>query len=286
MDFRLQAFHSCRWSAGVTAIVKPGEDISMGRPTTAAINVTTKDLRKGQSNAIPAQSPPAAAPLKCHLLRLPGELRNRVYTHVLSHHPSTTTLTLHRDLSNPSVFRPLPSQPALARACRQLRHEVLALFFGSRTWDLDREIGTQDLVATWSRILQPSLWYVRSVRFELFSEYTASSPSLEETSSPLCSSIRVHAWLTDTNTIAYAISAPAASETCTCKFTRCARDVERGVLGSAEDAPLIRFLKAWDLPRPPVRGDRFVVCQGCGGGNVQVSLRDIRRSGRSQGEWR
>lgn len=217
-----------------------------------------------------APSTPQTPPL--HFLALPGEIRNRIYHHTLAQHfDHSTTLTLLSDISDPAVFRPSPQQPPLARTSRQLRHEVLALFLGARTFDLDRELGARQLIDTWTRILRPALWYLRSVRFELFSEFTAAAKDLE---AGACDVVAVSAWVTEERAIGFRVE---SGETCACKFARCARDVERGVLGSPGDAPLIRFLMAWDLPAPPVRGDRYMVCHGCGGGNLQVSLRDIRR---------
>lgn len=229
----------------------------------------------GRKTSRSIQTPPTRSrkfPPPCYFLQLPGEIKNSIFEYILTqHHDQSTTLSLLSDLSDPNVYRPSPQQPALARTCHQLRHEVLSIFYGGRTFDVDRELGTQDLVETLSRIMRPALSYLRSIRFELFSEYSAGSKDLE---GALCNVITVHAWLTDDNTIDFRVE---SDDTCTCKFVRCARDVERGILGSSEDAPLIRFLKAWDIAAPPVRGDRFMVCSGCGAGNMQVSLRDIRR---------
>ena len=208
----------------------------------------------------------------CHFLSFPGEIRNRIYRYVLDQHfDQSTTLSLLSDISDPKVFRPSPQQPPLARTCHQLRHEVLSIFYGERLFETDREMGVQHLILTWTKIMRPALFYLRSIQFELFSEYSASSKDLEN---GLCDVISVHAWLDEGNSVIFCVD---SDSTCECKFVRCARDVERGVLGPAENAPLIRFLKAWDLPAPPMRGDRYMVCNGCGGGNVQVSLRDIRR---------
>lgn len=229
--------------------------------------------RKTAAGARTSRSKATKSPERpCYFLDLPGEIRNRIFRHVLDQHfDQSTTLSLSNDVSDPSVFRPTPQQPPLARTSRQLRHEVLSIFFGERTFEIDREMGVQNLISNWTRIMRPALFYLRSIRFELFSEYTASSKDMENGH---CDAITVHAWLTDDNIVDYCVDSDA---TCECKFARCVRDVETGVLGSPNDAPLIRFLKAWDLPAPPVRGDRYMVCSGCGGGNVQVSLRDIRR---------
>lgn len=102
------------------------------------------DLPKQQTKHKSPVTPLRTSPL----LGLPGEVRNRIYNYILSQHTFPTTLSLHRDLSSPSVFRPSPPQPLLARTCRQLRHEVLSLSLGARTFSLDREIGIQNLIST------------------------------------------------------------------------------------------------------------------------------------------
>ena len=238
---------------------KPAATTTMGRRTTAL------------SRSIPTKG---SKDHPRHLLSLPGEIRNTIFRYVLAqHHDQSATLSLLSDISDHKVFRPSPQQPALARTCRQLRHEVLSIFFGERTFEVDRELGMRDRIATWSRVMRPSLFFLRSIRFELFSEYTAGSKELQ---TGLCDVVVVDVWMTDDNSIDYRI-ASGGEATCECKFNRVARDVRRGILGSPRDAPLIRFLKAWDIERPPLRGDRFMVCSSCGGGGVQVSLRDIRR---------
>lgn len=221
----------------------------------------------------PHPTPPLEKNKPSPLFALPPETRNQIFHEILNqHHDQSTNFSLLTDLSDPKVLRASPQQPPLARTCRQLRHEVLSLFYGGRTFSIDREMGMQGLLGTWTRVMRPALWYLRSVRFSVFSEFTAVARELE---GGVCDAVSVHAWLEEGGSIGCAVE--SEGETCGCKFARCARDVERGVLGEAEDAPLVRFLKAWDLPAPPVRGDRYLVCSGCGGGNVQVSLRDIRR---------
>lgn len=230
---------------------------------------TPRPFRRGKQDNNP-KTPRAT------LLTLPPELRNKIYHHILS--PTYTsgepTFSLLADVSSSNVFRPSPPQPPLAKTNRQVRHEVLSLFYGTQTFTIDRELGAAGLIATWAEIMRSSLWYLRSIKFELFSEYTAPCLDLE---AELCDTIVVHAWLHDSELGQSIEPCVDSNRTCTCKFARCARDVERGILGSRCDVPLIRFLKAWDLPAPPVRGDRYLVCSGCGGGNLQVSWRDIRR---------
>jgi hypothetical protein len=67
----------------------------------------------------------------CHLLRLPCELRNRIYEEVCGIDPSSTYLLrfYHKKLC--------PEQPTLLRTCRQIRHEALAVFYGRVRYLID-----------------------------------------------------------------------------------------------------------------------------------------------------
>lgn len=217
------------------------------------------------------------------LLELPGEIRNKIYQSVLSQHPNSSTTFTYPPSTLPlePVCLPgtspscSPQQPPLAQTCRQLRHELLSILYGNHTISIDRAIGTQNLIPTFAKTLRPSLFYLRSIQFTLFTEFTAWTPDLEN-SSPggLCEAVTVNAWLTDNDKLDFDVK---TASTCVCKFARCARDVEAGVLGDRRDALLVRYLRALDISDAKKgSGEGVVVCTGCGLGNVQVSLRDIR----------
>jgi hypothetical protein len=58
----------------------------------------------------------------CHLLRLPGELRNRIYEEANFQPPSS--FTSHH--TSKSLY---PREPVLAFTCKLIRHEVLSAFY-------------------------------------------------------------------------------------------------------------------------------------------------------------
>ena len=204
--------------------------------------------------------PETVPPVTCHFFRLPGELRNRIYRLIVAEHfDHTTVLSLLVDTSVPPSYRPLPVQPYMASTCRQIRHEVLSIFYGERTFQIDPEICSQGLVRTWSNIMRPSLLHLRSMRFTLKTEGSHSDTVVE-------------AQLTD---LSLSCCVPETDQ-CRCKFDRCARNVERGILGSQADNILVRFLIAWDIPKPPPKSaDRYQYCSHCGRPNMYMSLRGI-----------
>ncbi|KAK6846273.1 hypothetical protein PG987_001461 [Apiospora arundinis] len=78
---------------------------------------------------IPRQ-PDGGAPGPCHLLaKLPLELRNAIYALLLPPTPPQYPSSFRR-YRMPASARPRFWTPAVAQACRQLRHEVLTLYLG------------------------------------------------------------------------------------------------------------------------------------------------------------
>ena len=211
--------------------------------------------------------PGTAYPVTCHLLRLPGELRNRIYRLIVSQHfDQSTMLSLLVHESTPPSFRPLPLQPYIAATCHQVRHEVLSIFFGERTFRIDQQVCNAGLLKTWSDIMRPSLPYLRCIQFSLDTE---RSP-LEKDRFPLDAVIEV--CLEDSKLSYHALH----TKHCECRINRCIRDVEAGIIGSPEDNLLIRVLSAWDLPERPGRNtDKYLHCSHCGRPNSFMSLRNV-----------
>lgn len=107
--------------------------------------------------------------------------------------------------------------------------------------------------------MRPSLFYLRGIKFKL------RAPDRRN-------EIDVSVFLTNSGRLECDFD-DHGKEVCTCKFLRCARDVERGVIGLSVDQPLVRFLKAWDLLEPSERTVCYLHCGFCGKENVHVSLR-------------
>lgn len=60
----------------------------------------------------------------CHLLKLPGELRNRIYELVIV------------EKGRLKITAKGPGQPALLRTCRQIRREAGTIYYGSNDFSL------------------------------------------------------------------------------------------------------------------------------------------------------
>ena len=196
----------------------------------------------------------------CHFLRLPAELRNVLYRLVIDQHPDQSTILRVRTIhANSRRYWPTPLQPALSRTARRVRYEVLSMFYGQRTFVIRaRRLVRDGLLDTWSRMMRPSLFHLRSIKFRLRSPNRKFEVDI---------TVRVM----DDGTLQCAFD-DHGREMCTCKFLRCARDVEHGIIGSKIDAPLVRFLKAWDMPAPGLRGESYAHCGFCGKENLYVSL--------------
>ncbi len=201
-----------------------------------------------------------------HVLRLPSELRNLVYDAVIANHDDQSRIMACHDHPIAESYRPSPRQPTLAVTNRQIRHEMLSIFYGRRTFFiLWREIESKMGLSTWTSIMKPSLFYLRSVEFELPTEEPKTSVlvhlTLKEAIGLQC------ACEVRTTIVGY-------QDMCMCKFARCARDVRRGAVGSKDDASVIRFLLAWNISPPSPSAKQDEHCSVCGRKDVFVSLKN------------
>lgn len=212
----------------------------------------------------------------CHFISLPSELRNIIYDYVLQYHPDQgtsfalfTSPTMPTQIRNRSSSRP----PQLAHTCRQIRDELLSIFYGGRTftvdrlWDLNMSASQGLQISSYEGMarIRPSLSYLRTIRFWLFSPDSKTS-------------LIIHSFITSEGRLRCAVEDVYGTEVCICRFERCARDVERGVIGLKDDPMLIRFVRAWDLAAPERRADRYSHCGSCG--NEVVFLRLTREESR------
>jgi hypothetical protein len=99
-------------------------------------------------------------PKPCHLLRLPAELRNRIYDELMNLYGHDGLYLMPGHSKRQSIM--FPGQPALAKTCRETRYELLPIFYGQRTFTLQIE---------YVKALQANFSYVfgllREVRLEL-----------------------------------------------------------------------------------------------------------------------
>lgn len=193
---------------------------------------------------------------ECHLLRLPGELRNKIFELFVSSELRSACLSLEKQPFDPddrpppvhtvladsfdwhtstTKSRAGPSPPTLAVTCTQIRHEVLSIFYGRKVFT----IGSWSLIPldlTLLAVRAPSwLPYVRNIECALYTSYSGCHVPIEivartrETGElEVTRDTRGNAW-----------------PYCMCIVSQRARDVNAGLLGSSGDVPMLRFLKSF-----------------------------------------
>jgi hypothetical protein len=196
----------------------------------------------------------------CYLLQLPPELRNAIYQSVIVGHGDRTTAFTY--VANATTHRRAPNgprQPPLSRTCKRIRHEVLAMFYGQRTFNAHPTLtGSTEVLQRWCDRMRPSLWFLRSLTFQLWTKDSTTA-------------IPMHVFYIESGALRFLVD---QSDMCTCRFYRCLRDVERSILGSNAYPSLIRFMEAWDVPPPPAGfAERSLYCGNCGKRNTHLSLR-------------
>ena len=202
----------------------------------------------------------------CQLLRLPGELRNAIY-HLVLDLNGRIYINRSQPEDDDISFYPYHYQPALARTCRHLRSEVLSVFYGESTLVVDYTSDYRKTINHWATLLRPSQQYFRRI------EFTAGFTCTERDRPGKFERV-----ITVSPTEDGCIKVSATGSGCVCRFERCARDVERGVIGDKEDSPLIRFLKAWDVPPLPAQTALSYGCMGCSGTEADSRVDSIVRS--------
>ena len=212
------------------------------------------------------------SPSACQLLRLPGELRNAICRLSLYHN---NRIHVQNSQAGPygTGFSPYPHQPALARTCRHLRSEVLSVFYGESTLVINYTSDCRKGINQWATVLRPSQQYFRRI------EFTAGFTCTERDGSGK-SERSIIASLTDDG----CINVSATGFACVCIFERCARDLERSIIGDQGDSPLIRFLTAWDIPGMNAQTAVLHRCNGCSGSGVNAQIDSIVRSLALKGE--
>ncbi|KAK3046566.1 hypothetical protein LTR09_011976 [Extremus antarcticus] len=190
------------------------------------------------------------------LICLPAEIRNWIVELVVENWPARLRCVglreNHAVAHNPPIttYYPFPRQPSFASTCKQMRHEVLSIFFGARRFELVSldTLGAFDQVKLerWTKIARSSLWYLRKVRVNMHASWAWEYK------------IDIDVELTDAGELVvshYSTCGDKGSYVppygfCTCIMARQARKVDKGYLGSPEDAPIIRLLKTWLEWRP------------------------------------
>jgi hypothetical protein len=118
------------------------------------------------------QDDAAFPPSTCHFLRLPGELRNRIYRLMIGDRFNPTPGCMFTFVSRMAAtiqFHPdrtptaSPAQPGLAATGRQIRHEVLSIFYGEYKFYISPDMSAK-LLKDWVNTLRQSLRYLRRIR--------------------------------------------------------------------------------------------------------------------------
>ncbi|KAK5167072.1 uncharacterized protein LTR77_007802 [Saxophila tyrrhenica] len=174
----------------------------------------------------------------CHLLRLPSELRNRIYHMVIPPEDANSNLLRfqYKTLKPRPLRRTTPCPPALASTCKQIRSELLSERYGRHTFTLwgPHSGHALDRLAGRAKSWLP---YVHSIEARIIIRVVGT----------FWGYLFVKGHLTDTGDILATYQLPTSSPEpthCTCIFARAARAVNAGSVGSPEDTALVRFFKA------------------------------------------
>ncbi|KAK5167055.1 uncharacterized protein LTR77_007785 [Saxophila tyrrhenica] len=187
------------------------------------------------------------------LLRLPGELRNRIYRDLIEHDRTHESLCLSErwfgGIGGRWQYKVEPDTPALAFTCKQIRHEVLDIFFGERTFDLTFKAFQYDKewLERWSRIAGPSLRYLRKVRGVLY--FDGLPGTSKKSSSPHPYGV-VDVTVSKTGSLALrnahgTLFTSYNRETLDSLFEQRLQEAMAGLVGSPDDPPVVRFFKSF-----------------------------------------
>ncbi|KAK5167073.1 uncharacterized protein LTR77_007803 [Saxophila tyrrhenica] len=198
------------------------------------------DSDTGQSSdATPggiASSPTQTTSKTCHLLRLPGELRNRIYELVDEPQPQlgSSFFVEISDYKACHRWKVEPKQPPLASTCKQIRHEVLAIFLGSKMF----MVGASPIerMRRNPHLPRACLWYLRWVQGLFW------VPGVFVHKYVVSVGVRV----SEGGKLELVGLEDNASRYCKCVLADRIRKVEDGKVGSRDDAPVVRFFKSWD----------------------------------------
>ncbi len=176
----------------------------------------------------------------CHLLRLPGELRNRIYEYA---YPPTIRL---RNLCLATSYngrrrRAEPQIPGLANTCKQIRHELLSICHGKQQFkfcECTIRLKELELFACRARSWLP---YVRSIE---------QNVAIRVIGSTLQASAIIFVKVSETGMLVVTCERPARWGALpfrwrTCVLKRQVESVNAGTLASlaAQMPPMTRFMK-------------------------------------------
>ncbi|KAK3056876.1 hypothetical protein LTR09_001914 [Extremus antarcticus] len=198
-------------------------------------------------------------PPDCHLFRLPGELRNRIYVYFEVKfelcQPQTSCS------SDIALYHPEAITIPLAFTSKQPRHEYLSTCYGGKTFVLRYIRGKSELLHSFARRSASWLPYLRSIQATLFVCKAGAS-------NPLSVEVRVTPTgrLTVTSRVV-AVFWKTPNRYCACVVKWRARDVNAEVPGSPEDALWMTLFKSLAVDKPASYrrvSDEPEQCQTCG----------------------
>jgi len=174
----------------------------------------------------------------CHLLRLPGELRNRIYDLADRSTPPRPSwlFACQRHTYIRRRYRP---QSRLASTCRQIRHEALSAFFGAKVYRLrPNRFGLARPNSKYVELLNDHLRYIRSIKATL-----RAYSGVRRNEHHFKVEVRVH--VTDDKNLVVTLT-KSRPEYCACYLARHAKGME-----GASDPPLIRYFMSstWTKPQ-------------------------------------
>lgn len=223
------------------------------------------------------------------LLKLPGEIRNRIYLEYVEQDEPIDALLLRRGPPRHlrEITQVLPKQPPLARTCKTIRHEVLSIWYGANRFVFHRDMGEDHRIEKWARRLPTSIRYLRHIEFQL--HYTLPGPedfwALSKLGKALpptrardiqYASIAISAKLSVNSLLSYSLEREIAGM-CVCLLDRCVRDINRGVVSKTDQSPLIAFVTSWDILNKVLsrltKPGFLATCDLCGKHRRMLSLR-------------
>jgi hypothetical protein len=174
----------------------------------------------------------------CHLLRLPAELRNKIYEYVIGQYPQPTTLrSLNKKIS--------PRGPGLAFTCRQIRRELLSIFYAESHF----------LVTDLGPLLRHSK-YVFDYLHYINVQFRCAPPKSSPRTKPLRCTLEVWSDACGSLTVAStAIPKLGHRPMCSCELVKAARAAEEKAELESKNALLlfcndIWFRQVWVLHKP------------------------------------
>ncbi len=211
------------------------------------------------SPTLASDAPSAPSTEICQLIRLPGELRNLIHRLLITPESSTHLATYE----GRAYIRRNHLPPPLAYTCKQMKHEILSIYFGVKP--SDHGVASYELASC-----RPDIWReVRAHQLRYLRCFEGLLDIYEDGDKECCGIEEFRVGVTDDDKIVTSIVEDdefGPAEECLCILARHAKDVEAevGGSGSIKEVGLMRFLTTLEEALASNSKDADSTCRGCG----------------------